>query len=45
MMVPPMLSSSMSGEDLQNAQAKTGAGSGEAGRPPKDEGEKSDKTL
>ena len=45
MMVPPMLSSSMSGEDLQNAQAKIGAGSGEVGRPPKDEGEKSDKTL
>ena len=45
MMVPPMLSSSMSGEDLQNAQAKIDAGSGEVGRPPKDEGEKSDKTL
>ena len=45
MMVPPMLSSSMSGEDLQNAQAKISTGSGEVGRPPKDEGEKSDKTL
>ena len=45
MMVPPMLSSAMSGEDLQNAQAKASAGSGEVGRPPKDDGEKSDKTL
>ena len=45
MMVPPMLSSSMSGEDLQNAQAKASAGSGEVGRPPKEEDEKSDKTL
>lgn len=45
MMVPPMLSSSMNGEDLQNAQAKASAGSGEVGRPPKEEGEKSDKTL
>lgn len=45
MMVPPMLSSSMSGEDLRNAQSKASTGSGEVGRPQKDEGEKSDKTL
>ena len=42
MMIPPMLSSSMSGEDLR---ASTSGGTGEVGRPPKEEGEKSDKTL
>lgn len=41
MMVPPMLSSSMSSEDVLSVSG----GGGDVGRPPKEEGEKSDKTL
>lgn len=42
-MIPPLLSSSMSGDDL--LKAASGSGDGNVGRPPKEEGEKSDKTL
>lgn len=43
-MIPPLLSSSMNGEDLLKA-SKGQSGDGNVGRPEKDEGEKSDKTL
>lgn len=48
-MIPPLLSSSMNSGDLLNAtktgENNTSNGNGNVGRPEKEEGEKSDKTL
>ena len=56
-MIPPLMSSTLSAEDLQNLGSKKqedqnknktnidGQSTGETGRPKKDEGELSDKTI